>query len=133
MGEEGSRVVVGNEDEENREVCRGGGRGKGESSVKFWRPLTYVSIVLASTVSCRFFQFLTGLSRIGQHCTAFRQSGSILYCIFKFKFAFKYVCPHNLSLALSKYGQVSFRLEGGHSFLSTDAVQNTIIINIKSG
>ena len=35
VGEEGSRVVVGNEDEENRGVGGDGGRGEGESSLKF--------------------------------------------------------------------------------------------------
>ena len=42
----------------------GWGGGGGESSLKFWRPLTQMSIVLASTVSfCRLFQFLTFLGR----------------------------------------------------------------------
>ena len=48
VDEEGSREVtrmrVGNEDEENREVWGGGegGEGKGEPSLKFWRPLTQI-------------------------------------------------------------------------------------------
>ena len=50
VGDEGSRVVVGNENEENGAGGGGGCRGgKGESSVKFWRLLTQM---LCSLTHC---------------------------------------------------------------------------------
>ena len=45
VGEECSRVVVGDEDEEYMGVWGGGGGGKGESSLKFWRPLTQMCLL----------------------------------------------------------------------------------------